>query len=496
MLVLTHGSPASNAQRQVFQILHGWGTGPTNRRGVAVLGDGFARFGPVSGIICTPEAMAIIAALDIDGEGYLFAPLQGAWSVGGQQARISSTGANPVQEVDAALKRVVGAVRQGGLDPGYVQSLIVLDGAVSGVAQPETERGQGVVVAAARAESLLEAIDVATQNRSPGLTGAWTTADLTGVLGALGFDSSGLDESLLTGEGFPYSPYVLRPTSMDDVPFARDEVRTNASRALRSYAPSTTPPASSGEGSRETGPIPAVVPPVPVAAEPAGLLGPSALLGGDEVEEESSRPSPWRWLAPVLALLLVAAGVWFGASMLFGSAEQNDADGSSRGAGEPGSQDPPGDGGPAPAQEAGGYSFQQDAADVQAGCAAHSYGAVQEFFAENECAELRRALFMTEVDGKPVAVSLAEVTMPDADGAAALKAMTDTSGTGNVNDLLRDGVRPDGYPTAEIIIAGEYASSVNQTTVRIVEAAFVDGADPTPKVDAAADAALSLELPD
>ena len=494
MLLLTHGSPANDAQRRIFAILHELGTGPAGRRGVAVLGDGFARFGPVAGVICTPEAMAVIAAGEVTGgDGYLFAPLNGPWSIGGQTARFEDAGSNPVHEVDRALKRIVAAVRRGGLDPGYVQSLIVVHGPVSGVAQPEPERGQGVVVAPAQRRPLVEALDLATVNRSVGLSGAWTTADVTGVLEALGFDCSTLETQLFTQEGFPYSPYVLRPTSIHDTPFAREETNPGATRLLRSHASragttaqpvisSADAPRPSQRAQRKTGPVQVAGPPLGSVSAPVGGM----LADPTDDHAPGARRSPWRWLVPLVVLLLVVAGAWYGASALFGTGDEQTAQREALPQGGTGD-------GPA-AQTIGGYSFEPGANDSRAQCAAHAYGEVKAFLTEQPCTRLERALFLTEVDGKPVAVSVAEVTMPDADGAAALKAMTDTSGTGNVNDLLREDVRPDGYPSAEVITGGEYASSVIETKVRIVEAAFVDGSDTTPNVDAAADAALQIEL--
>lgn len=497
MLVLTYDSPQNDAQRRVFTILHELGTGPAGRRGIAVLGKGFSRFGPVAGVLCTPEAMTVVTAAEVTGgDGYLFAPVHGSWTIGGRTAGVDGFGANPVQDVDRAVKRIVAAVRRGGLDPGYVQSLIVVDGPVSGVAQPETERGQGVVVAPTERHQLLEAIDLATVNRGAGLSSAWTTADVSGMLEALGFDCSDLDTQLFTQEGFPYSPYVLRPTSIDDTPFAREETNPGAVRRLRSHAQTSSPvpvagvpagsaPRTSGD---RTGPVPAVTPPLHPADSP--VSGPQALLRAAADEEDSGRRrSAWRWLAPVAALLLVGAGIWVGAGLLFGS------DGDADSAGTAGrSADAAAGGGAARSQTVGSYQFDLGADDTQTKCAQHAYGKVKEFLADQPCTEMARALFLTEVDGKPVAVSVAEVTMPAADDAAALKAMTDTSGTGNVNDLLREGVQPDGYPGPGVISSGEYASSVSEKKVRIVEAAFVDGSDTTPNVDAAADAALQLEL--
>ncbi|MFV0532332.1 MAG: hypothetical protein ACK5MR_01600 [Cumulibacter sp.] len=484
----------NDAQRRVFAILHGLGPGPARRRGIAVLGDGFSRFGPVAGVICTPEAIAVLGACTVSGgDGYLFAPLRGAWTIGGSPAQIDGIGANPVYDVDGALKRIVAEIRRGGLDPGPVQSLIAVDGSISGVAQPETERGQGVVVTHTEPDAFVAGIDRAMVDRAAGLSGAWTTADVIGALQALGFDAADIDVEQLTKEGFAYSPYVLRPTLIDDVPFAREEPDARAVRPLRSHsAPEPTGDTAEGD-QRPTGAIPAVTPPLadtPAAHAPAhASAAPGPLLPMSESEPERQR-SNWRWLVPLVALLAVGAGVVIASIALFGSSSNENGADRDKDSAAASAEPPKADG----VQSIGGYDFEPGPVDSQIDCAEHAYGDVQEYFAANPCTGLDRSLFLTEVDGKSVALSVVSVTMPDAAGAASLKSMTDTEGTGNVTDLLREGVLPDGYPTSDILVAGEYASAVTGAELRIVEAAFVDGSTTTPTVDAAADAALQLEF--
>lgn len=500
MLVLTHGSPAHEAQRRTFGVLHEFGLGSPQRRGLVVLGDGFERFGPIAGVVCTPEAMAVIAAHEVSGaEGYLFAPLRGGWTIGGRPALIDGSGTNPVAGVDAAAKRIVAAARRGGLDPGFVQSIVVVDGPITGIAQPETDRGAGVAIVRLSPEGLREAMDVVSTNREPGLSSTWTTADVIELLQVLGFDARDLDVQLLTGEGFPYSPYVLRPTSMDDTPFSRPETTPGATRSLRRHperpagvSVASVLGAAAGDH-RPTGPVPALTPPVgTVPADEPPAAGPAGLLVEPGLEPEPRR-SPWRWLVPLIALAVLVAAVWVGATTLFGSTEARDGGSASSdsAAAESGPEQP--DGGPAP-QEAGGYTFEQTAADEVQDCAGHAFGQAESFLAEHPCTSMQRAIYLTAVDDRQVVIALAEVQMPDAGSAAELKALLDTSGTGNVNDLLRENKAPEGSPPKEVLGDSEYASSVDGQQVRIVLAAHADGSAPTPKVDAAADAALALEI--
>ena len=73
--------------------------------------------------------------------------------------------------------------------------------------------------------------------------------------------------------------------------------------------------------------------------------------------------------------------------------------------------------------------------------------------------------------GEPVVVSVARVRMPDTATARDLRALTDRNGSGNVNDLLREGVRYTGSPAE--LSGAEYASAVSGPTVTIVESAWV-----------------------
>jgi hypothetical protein len=84
--------------------------------------------------------------------------------------------------------------------------------------------------------------------------------------------------------------------------------------------------------------------------------------------------------------------------------------------------------------------------------------------------------------------------MPDTGTARQLQGLADTTGTGNVNDLLREG---KGYPGGPQELAGaEYASAVSGPVVTIVESSWVQpGAGDAATVDAVADEALVLETP-
>ena len=91
-----------------------------------------------------------------------------------------------------------------------------------------------------------------------------------------------------------------------------------------------------------------------------------------------------------------------------------------------------------------------------------------------------------QVDGRAVVVSVARVRMPDTAAARELQALTDRNGSGNVSDLLREGVTLHRAAPQELSGA-EYASAVSGPTVTIVESAWVDRRPPAAAADAEVD---------
>jgi hypothetical protein len=121
--------------------------------------------------------------------------------------------------------------------------------------------------------------------------------------------------------------------------------------------------------------------------------------------------------------------------------------------------------------------------DVDTNCAKHAYDDIQRFLQDNPCTRLTRQLFVTEVDGgRTVYASVSVVTMASEDKAAELRGLTDKNGTGNVTDVVKDGlVKIDGLTS--LAGGGGYESTQKGRDVTIVEADF----DPKDKGDEAAD---------
>ncbi|WP_143231340.1 hypothetical protein [Actinosynnema sp. ALI-1.44] len=107
-------------------------------------------------------------------------------------------------------------------------------------------------------------------------------------------------------------------------------------------------------------------------------------------------------------------------------------------------------------------------------CASNSYNDVKKFFEKNQCTQLTRELYVASVDGRKAYVSVAVVRMPNAALAQELMHMTESDGTGNVNDLVREGrVKVPGLKS--LSKNNGFANKLNGNDVVIVEADFEGG---------------------
>lgn len=144
-----------------------------------------------------------------------------------------------------------------------------------------------------------------------------------------------------------------------------------------------------------------------------------------------------------------------------------------------------------PVRVVDGVSWTQRVVTTDPTCEGHAYGLAVQFLAERPCTRLDRALWTGDADGTPVVASVAVVQMHDAASAAALKSLVDSSGTGNVADLLREG---RGYPGAPAGLSGAgYSSTQLGETVVITETDGTGGAKvPESTLDRLARTALGL----
>ncbi|WP_173124528.1 hypothetical protein [Kibdelosporangium persicum] len=106
-------------------------------------------------------------------------------------------------------------------------------------------------------------------------------------------------------------------------------------------------------------------------------------------------------------------------------------------------------------------------------CARVSYEDVKKFFERKPCTGVTRELYTATVDGRKAYTSVAVVRMSNAADAQELEKLTRTDGTGNVNDLVKDGRVK--VPGLRSLGGGAFASKVSGNDVIIVESDFEGG---------------------
>ncbi|MCZ2815087.1 hypothetical protein [Modestobacter sp. VKM Ac-2984] len=583
MLILTPTPLQTAAERAFFAELAGWDTGSGVRGAVMAslpVTEGPRQRRQSDAVLFVPEGVAVVRVVEVERQsGVVTAAPEGAWTIGpgdgpGEVLQLAGGGSNPLDGLMRSGMHAAVTLRKAGLEPGRIARLTVLTGSVTGLLPADGDLGEGDQVALLEPGSLQFGIARAARHAGTDNPRLWTTADVRAGIEALGMAGRIPTVEELNGEGFPYSPYVLRrpdlltPAALNAAPrrttaLAAGTPAPQARRAGGEGGPLVDPaaaariaaaavqaqeaaerrddvPQSAAVPTAEAAPVPGapraparpgdtmalVHQPGDAPAEDTGGLG--GLFGGPGTPEAGAGPAEQRLreLPPGLRprpqgrpvqpasgstastpgggssrrrqLLLVAAALAVVALLTVVGVlalTEDDGDAGTTTAGvtagaAPTTSAPPG---PVIGSTAvvNGTTFTLQVAEEDATCNGHAYDAVAGFFANSDCTDLDRALWSAEVDGLPVVVSVARVTMPDPASAQALRSLTDTDGSGNVSDLLREGVRYDGAP--ERLSSAQYASSQQGSTVTIVETSWAGAqAGATSGLDAVASAGLSL----
>lgn len=129
-----------------------------------------------------------------------------------------------------------------------------------------------------------------------------------------------------------------------------------------------------------------------------------------------------------------------------------------------------------------------DAEDRITNCARHSYGSIMiNYFRRHPCQSATRRLYTLRYHGRKVALSWITV-LPDpgthgpqggVDNAVAFIRLENAPNTGSIDDLLREGTRPAGWPLAiptnETFTTGDHGGLVDD--VEVFDAWYLDGSN-------------------
>jgi hypothetical protein len=119
-------------------------------------------------------------------------------------------------------------------------------------------------------------------------------------------------------------------------------------------------------------------------------------------------------------------------------------------------------------------------------CAAHAYGAaVVKFLRRHPCFDMRQVLATTTVDGRAVgfasrAIGFRGGMKKSYRAAGKFRNLVTRSGTGNLNDLMREGYRLPSGPSA-VPFPNAFSALGQDNSVTVVEAWYLKG--PTPDND-------------
>lgn len=111
--------------------------------------------------------------------------------------------------------------------------------------------------------------------------------------------------------------------------------------------------------------------------------------------------------------------------------------------------------------------------DTITDCVAHSHGKTKSSFKKRNCVKATRFLASGQVSGRPAVFVLSRIQMASAEAAASVKQVLDATGTGNLNDLIREGETFEGAPGT--MPRSGYASVQTGKLVVVAEAGFIHG---------------------
>lgn len=121
------------------------------------------------------------------------------------------------------------------------------------------------------------------------------------------------------------------------------------------------------------------------------------------------------------------------------------------------------------------YRIQLEVGPTAGDCVGDSFGLVRQFLESESPCSLTRRLYSGLVSGRPVAVSVATVSLGNPSDAQSLVDLSTRNGTGDLRTLIYDGASYPGSPASWTSDPTFLALVDKQGRVKILEVMWADG---------------------
>ncbi|SDZ42767.1 hypothetical protein SAMN05421504_11652 [Amycolatopsis xylanica] len=475
----------SRVAEDIRAALASLGRGSTVVGGIALAG--IKPFGDervVDAFVVLPRGILMVIGVDLpDPALKLEAPLEGAWQADGWPLVGAENEVNPATRALAMAKAVAVQLAEAHPDVPTLSTVIAVGPYVEAVDQPAADlAGRTRVLHPTPTSMHAATVSLADSPR------AMSVGQARSVLKTVAANTPRLPDEMLLGEGFAEhadEPTVVHVNPLIALSPTVPAAHPGKQRVSVASAPPPAPPARQEARPRTVAPPPVrpAAPVAPAAPVPQSVSSPVSPPVPPPVKR---RPSLVRWLPigaiGMLAVLLIAA-------ILVAS-----------GGGE---TPPPPQASPSPTKSVAPPSSSrpieslqftpQDAAADQK-CASHAFGDVQASLGRTSCTAVKRGSFAANIDGRQAAATVGIIEFPDAQQATDFKAVADTPGGGGILDLATETGKWTGE--APKFDGAAYASSLDGTSVRLVQVAWLPGPSKPddPALQRAAKAALDLPI--
>ncbi|WP_034273308.1 hypothetical protein [Haloechinothrix halophila] len=483
MRLIGAGEPGSLIAADISASLRGLGRGDETAGGIAMMQVKPPHCGePFDAVVVMPHGVLLISGVELPGPTMrLDAPLHGQWKADNWPLVGSGDAMNPGTGALAASRHLAQRItHEAGLTLP-VATVLAVGPFVDSVTPGEGDLDQPVRVlyptinglktaiaeltppgphpcSAEQARAVLRAVDPASPIQPD------TTLAMEGFPSAVTTARAGA-ESRESGGGQASAPKAGTPRS--STPDAPSGTPTSAASAATPNGATVAWQASSGavrHGQPPAASVPAVPPSASAAAQQPAPSHPHPAQGPPHQRPSNGprqRPMLLRPLPIAVVCLLVVGLIAVIAVATAGASDTSPTNTTA----------------PLPdlvIHDVDGLDFHVMAANTDRRCARHTYGDLRTAVADSDCEGVHLGSYLTSVDDRRVAVSVAAFEFRSSKQAKRIDTLVTTKGTGWALDLA---TARDAWPDASGIGTASYRNATSGAKLRLVRAVWLDGSE-------------------